>query len=237
MNVSASLPTLGRDKLGSPGDPRSLARFVWLAYLAATLALAVAYGLAHAMGPAWLRSGLVFNLIGGSAVVALIIGARRNSGGSRVPWYLFAVGVGLFVTSGVLSYNYERLFGTQQPFPSVADQFHLAFYPFLVGGMLLLVRERQEHRDRAPLIDSMIVTTALATLVWVYLIAPYAEKTGLPLLRRGASVAYPVMDILVLGVVARVAAGSHRREPAFLFVLAGAIMLLVTDVIYCTRLL
>ena len=203
----------------------------------ATLTLAAGYGLAHAIGPAWLRSGLVFNLIGGSAVVALVIGARRNANSSRLPWYLFAIGVALFVTSGVLSWNYERLFGTAQPFPSVADQFHLAFYPFLIGGMVLLVRERRDHRDRAPLIDSMIVTTALATLLWVYLIAPYAEQTGLSLLRRSASVAYPAMDILLLGVVARVAAGSHRREPAFQFVLAGAIVLLITDVIYGSVLL
>ncbi|HTQ68225.1 MAG TPA: EAL domain-containing protein [Solirubrobacteraceae bacterium] len=209
----------------------------WLVYLVVALALAVGYGLAHAMGPAWLRSGLVFNLIGGSAVVALVIGARRNTKSSRLPWYLFAIGVALFVTSGVLSWNYERLFGTKQPFPSVADQFHLAFYPFLIGGMVLLVRERRDHRDRAPLIDSMIVTTALATLLWVYLISPYAEQTGLSLLRRSASVAYPAMDILLLGVVARVAAGSHRREPAFQFVLAGAIVLLITDVIYGSVLL
>ncbi len=213
--------------------PRETIRaYAWLAYLVATLTLAVGYGLAHAIGPAWLRSGLVFNLIGGSAVVALVIGARRNTNSSRLPWYLFAIGVALFVTSGVLSWNYERLFGTAQPFPSVADQFHLAFYPFLIGGMVLLVRERRDHRDRAPLIDSMIVTTALATLLWVYLIAPYAEQTGMSLLRRSASVAYPAMDILLLGVVARVAAGSHRREPAFQFVLAGAIVLLITDVIY-----
>ena len=210
----------------------TISAYAWLAYLVAALTLAVGYGLAHAMGPAWLRSGLVFNLIGGSAVVALVIGARRNTDSSRLPWYLFAIGVALFVTSGVLSWNYQRLFGTAQPFPSVADQFHLAFYPFLIGGMVLLVRERRDHRDRAPLIDSMIVTTALATLLWVYLIAPYAEQTGLSLLRRSASVAYPAMDILLLGVVARVAAGSHRREPAFQFVLAGAIVLLITDVIY-----
>ena len=78
----------------------------------------------------------------------------------------------------------------------------------------------------------MIVTLALATLLWVYLIAPYAEQPRLSLLAAAASVAYPAMDILLLGVVARVAAGSHRREPAFLFVLAGAVVLLLTDVIY-----
>ena len=212
------------------------ARHAWLLFLVSTVTLALGYGLAHASGPAWLRSGLVFNLIGGASVAALVVGARRNSG-ARLPLYLFALGQALFVTSDVLSFNYERLFGTNQPFPSVADQFHLAFYPFLVGGMLLLVRERGEHRDRAPLIDSLIVTTALATLLWVYLIAPYATSGSFSLLHRVASVAYPAMDILVLGVVARVAAGSHRREPAFLFVLAGAAVLLLTDVVYGVKLL
>ena len=49
----------------------------------------------------------------------------------------------MFVTSDVLAYNYERLFGSALTFPSVADSFHLAFYPFLVGGMLLLIHERE----------------------------------------------------------------------------------------------
>ena len=46
------------------------------------------------------------------------------------------------------------------------------------------------------------------------------------LLARMASIGYPAMDILVLGVVARMAAGSHRREPAFIFLLTGAAILL-----------
>jgi diguanylate cyclase (GGDEF)-like protein/PAS domain S-box-containing protein len=237
MNASVLLTRVQRAR-SRPGESRSerLARSAWLIYLGCTTALIVGYGVAHLSGPGWLRSGLIFNLIGGLGVAALIIGAKRNSGASRLPIYLFAVGLTLFVTSDVLSYNYERLFGTAQPFPSVADQFHLAFYPFLVGGMLLLVRERGDHRDRAPLIDSLIVTTALATLLWVYLIAPYADHNSFSLLRRVASVAYPSMDILLLGVVARVAAGS-RREPAFLFVLSGAIVLLLTDALYGWRLL
>ena len=45
------------------------------------------------------------------------------------------------------------------------------------------------------------------------------------------------MDILVLGVVARVAAGSHRREPAFVFLLSGTVVLLLSDAFYGLRLL
>jgi diguanylate cyclase (GGDEF)-like protein/PAS domain S-box-containing protein len=209
----------------------------WWAYLAAMSALTAGYGLAHFFGPGWLRSGLVFNLIGGASVAALILGARRSVPGSRLPWYLFAVGQSLFVTSDVLAYNYERLFGSALPFPSVADQFHLAFYPLLMGGLLLTIRERHERRDRAAVIDALIVTAALATLLWVYLIAPYAADHTLSVLRRLTSIAYPAMDILVLGIVARMATGSHRREPAFVLMLSGVIALLLSDAVYGVKLL
>jgi diguanylate cyclase (GGDEF)-like protein/PAS domain S-box-containing protein len=214
-----------------------LARQAWWIYLVAIALLISGYALAQLSGPAWLKSGLVFNLIGGSSVAVLLLGARRNSRRSRLPLYLLAVGQGLFVTSDVLAYNYERLFGATMPFPSIADPFHLAFYPFLVVGMLLLIRERGEQRDRSGLIDALIVTLALATLLWVYLIAPYADNDTLSLLGKLTSIAYPTMDILVLGVVARVAAGSHRREPAFAFLLSGTVVLLLSDGVYGWKLL
>ncbi len=213
------------------------ARSSWWVYLTALSILTAAYGLAHFFGPGWLRSGLVFNLIGGASVAALILGARRCQRSRRLPWYLFALAQGLFVTSDVLAYNYERLFGSALPFPSVADQFHLAFYPLLVGGLLVLIRERDERRDRAGMIDALIVTAALSTLLWVYLIAPYAADHTLSVLRRGTSIAYPAMDILVLGIVARMAAGSHRREPAFVLLLSGVVALLLSDAVYGVKLL
>jgi diguanylate cyclase len=219
----------------------SLSAVAWWLYLTLAALLTAAYGLAHLTGPSWMKGGLVFTLIGGSSVVALILGARRNSRRSRrggwAPIQLLAIGQGLFVASEVLAYNYERLFGTAMPFPSIADPFHLAFYPFLVVGMLLLIHERGEHRDRSRLIDALIVTLALATLLWVYLIAPYASDHTLALLGRITAIAYPSMDILVLAVVARLAAGSHRREAAFALLLSGAVVMLLTDGAYGWKLL
>ena len=103
--------------------------------------------------------------------------------------------------------------------------------------MVLVIRERGENRNRAALIDASIVTLALATLAWVYLIEPYVDNHGLSLLGRLTSIAYPAMDILIVGVVARMAAGSHRREPAFAFLLASAVVLLLGDAIYGWKLL
>jgi diguanylate cyclase (GGDEF)-like protein/PAS domain S-box-containing protein len=210
---------------------------VWVPYLALMALGTAGYVLAGLSGPEWLHSGLLFNLLGGLSVAGLIAGAKIHAPRRKLPWYLLAIGQAMFVTSDVLAYNYERLFGDPLTFPSVADSFHLAFYPFLVGGMLLLIRERDENRDRSVLIDALIVTLALATLLWVYLISPFANDHSMSDFKRLASIGYPAMDILVIGVLARLAAGSHRREAAFNFMLCAIGALLLSDAIYGWRLL
>src|SRR5713101_6733750 len=101
----------------------------------------------YLFGPAVLNQGPVFNAIGLSAVVAIVVGVRINRPSDRRPWYLFAFGQALFVTGDVLAYNYERFFGRPLPFPSVADLFYLAVYPFLIAGLLLLIRKRAPTQD------------------------------------------------------------------------------------------
>ena len=218
-------------------DPRLLGASAWWIYLTAMLGLSCAYVLAHLTGPGWLNSGPVYNLIGGSTIVAIVLGCRLNRPSPRLPWYLLAIGQTLFLLSNILAYNYEHLFGTALPLPSLADPFHLAFYPFFVAGLAMLIRDRRPAGDRSGTIDALIVTVALAALLWVYLIAPYVDDHGLTLLRRLSSMAYPLGDIVVLGVVARVASGNHRREPAFALLLAAATALLISDVLYGWKLL
>jgi diguanylate cyclase (GGDEF)-like protein/PAS domain S-box-containing protein len=192
---------------------------------------------AHFVGLHWLNSGPVYNIIGGSAVVALIVGARKNSKDRRLPWYLFALAQAFFVTGDVLAYNYERFFGRALPFPSIADAFYLAVAPLLVAGLLLLMRHRSEPRSRASLIDALIITVAAAALSWVYLMAPYAHDHTLKLGTKLISVAYPLVDIMVLGVLLRMAVGSRLRGPAFGFLISGTAALLLTDSIYGWKLL
>jgi diguanylate cyclase (GGDEF)-like protein/PAS domain S-box-containing protein len=199
--------------------------------------LTAAYVYGHFLSPHWLNSGPVYNLIGGSTVVALFAGARMNSEARRLPWHLFAVGQALFVIGDAIAYNYERIFGSALPFPSIADPFYLAFYPLLVAGMLLLIRERNEARDSASLIDALIITVAAATVSWIYLMAPYAHDHTLTLPTKLTSIAYPMMDVLVLGVVLRLAVGSRRRSRAFWLLVSGTTVLLLADTIYGWKLL
>ena len=202
-----------------------LSRRAWWLYLAVMLPLSVAY----LAGP--LNDGPVFNAIGFSACIAIVTGVRVNRPDARLAWYLIALGQALFAAGDVLAYNYKALFGGPLPFPSVADPLYLAVYPVTVAGLLLLIRARTRGRDWASLLDATIVTIGLALLSWVFLISPYAHSS-LHLGVKLVSIAYPLGDILVLGVAVRMAVGAGRRSTAYYMMISAIAALLVTDSVY-----
>jgi diguanylate cyclase (GGDEF)-like protein/PAS domain S-box-containing protein len=202
-------------------------RHAWWLYLALMAAIAVLY----LAGP--LDRGPVFNGIGFSGVIAIVIGVRTHKPAARLAWYLIAAGQAFFVAGDVLSYNYSAFFGGTLPFPSIADAVYLAgVYPCTVAGLLLLIRRRNPGRDLASLTDAMIVTIGLALLSWVFLISPYAHDAALHLGTRLVSMAYPLGDILLLGVAVRMAVGGGRRDPAYYMMISAISAVLVTDSIY-----
>ena len=204
----------------------------WALYLAIGGAVLTAFVFVHSI-----RVGPLFNVIGLSASVAIVIGARMHDPRQRLPWYLVAIGQALFVAGDVITYNYDRFFGTAPPFPSIGDLLYLSVYPFLIAGVLLLVRQRSPGRDRASLIDSLIIAIGIGTLSWVFLLAPYAHDQSLTLLEKLTAMAYPIMDLLLFGVAVRLAVDRGKRTPAF-YLMAGSIMVLfTTDTIYTLILL
>ena len=85
----------------------------------------------------------------------------------------------------------------------------------LFTGLLLLVRRRNPRGDRAAVIDSLILTVGFALLSWVFLVAPNIHLSGLSLLAKLVSVAYPLGDILLLAALIRLAVdGGGERRPS-----------------------
>ena len=204
----------------------------WWAYLVVVAVVSLGY----AAGPEPLSSGPVFNLLGLSAVLAIVIGARVHRPRRAVAWHWLAAGQALFVAGDVLAYNYEALFGRPLPFPSAAEPFYLAVYPALVCGLFVLVRARGGRGDRAGLIDALIVSAGVATVSWVTLMAPYAHDASQPVAARVISIAYPLGDLLVLNMLVRLAIDRERRTPSHQLLLCAIGALLVTDSVYTWRL-
>ncbi|MDP9304048.1 MAG: HAMP domain-containing histidine kinase [Actinomycetota bacterium] len=186
----------------------------------------------YLFGPAAFNAGPVFNAIGLTAVVAIVVGVRLHRPSDTLPWYLFAAGQALFVFGDVIAYNYERFFGRPLPFPSIADVFYLAVFPVIVAGLLLLIRRRKRGRDRASLIDSLIIATGIGLLSWVFLIAPYAHDGSLSTPARLTSMAYPLMDLLVLSVAVRLAVSGGNRGRSYYLTITSIAALFASDATY-----
>ena len=176
--------------------------------------------------PGMKGNGLVFNLIGLSAAAAIVVGTLRNRPKRRLPWMLFAAAQVSFVIGDLLYYVFDA------EFPSVGDLFYLAVYPLLVAGLLMLIRDRTPWKDRASLLDASIITVGVGLLAWVFLIDPYTRLSGLGQLERVMSIAYPLMDVLLLAVAARLAVGSGIRTVSFYLIGTGIVGLLATDAAY-----
>ena len=138
----------------------------------------------------------------------ILIAVRLWKPQTRLPWYLFALGQALFVAGDVITYNYDRFFGTELPFPSIGDVFYLSVYPCLVVGILLLVRRGNPGGDRDSVIDSLIVAIGVGTISWVFLLSPLAHDSASTLLQKLTAMGYPVADLILLTVVVRLAIGG-----------------------------
>ena len=139
---------------------------------------------------------------------------------------LFIVGQFLFFAGDVYTYSYPKLFGVDVEFPSFGDVALPAVYPALAAGMLVLVRRRNPQRDRAAVIDSLILTLGIALISWVFLVAPNIHLSGLTRLEKAVSTAYPLGDLLLLAAAIRLAVDTGKRAPAF-YLLIGSIVCLL----------
>jgi diguanylate cyclase (GGDEF)-like protein/PAS domain S-box-containing protein len=175
---------------------------------------------------------LLWSPLGLSGAVAIGVGVRLHRPGQQLAWWLLSGALLAFITGDTLYNVMVDVLGMDNPFPSVADVFYLTMYPLVAAGLMLLVRGRTSRRERGSLLDALIVTTGMGFLSWIFLIEPYVRDGTLGLLERVVSIAYPLGDVLVLAMLARLVGGGGMRSPALRFLSLGAAGLLVSDVFY-----
>ncbi|WP_432831309.1 putative bifunctional diguanylate cyclase/phosphodiesterase [Dactylosporangium sp. CA-092794] len=161
-----------------------------------------------------------YEAIGLGSLAVVLLGVRRNRPERRALWYWFAAGLGVWVLGDVAHAMYSH-----EPF---AGAFYFGAYPvFSVGVWLLL---RTQGRDRAGLIDASITAAGTGLLCWVFVMRPLADAEGVSVIHRTFSLAYPLVDVMLVVLLARLLAGRAARTPSYWLLVTTVMLIFATDV-------
>jgi diguanylate cyclase (GGDEF)-like protein/PAS domain S-box-containing protein len=188
--------------------------------------LIVVYYSAHGLhAEAW-------GLLGLSGVLAIVIGVVVNRPARALPWILLAAANLCFVAGQLSFLILSDVIHTQVSFPSFADVLYLMTYPLYALGVFIFIRWRTTGSDRRSLIDALTLTVGLALLSWIYLILPYVHDPTLSWVQKCVAIGYPLGDVLVLAMLARLLAPGPTRARSVQLLTAGTVGMLVSDVSY-----
>ncbi len=204
--------------------------------LAVSAVWLVAYELYVVVDP--FDAGPVFSRFAHDVVIvlaALICLARALRKPERMAWGLIGAGV-LAWSVGEIYYTAVLWTDPSPPLPSPADAGFLLFPPLVLAGAIVLLRTRARGTPRRLLIDgataALAVTALSAAIVFEPVLgavegAPLAVATGL---------AYPLLDLVLIGLAVGVLASTGwRLDRTWVLLGAGLSTFWLADSMYLVQ--
>jgi diguanylate cyclase (GGDEF)-like protein/PAS domain S-box-containing protein len=222
------VPSAGLERGRGPGHRTVRGRTLTgatRAYLAGLGVLAALYYAAPGRVVTWA-------LIGAAGLGAMVAGILVHRPAQRAPWVLLTAALATFVVTDLIDNVQDVNELSGESFPTTPDEIATLAYPLAALGFWLFIRHQRSGRGGAALVDALTVTTALGLLAWTFLIWPAVDEHGRTPLSREVSVCYPLGDVLLLVVLARLMAGAAARPPAIWLLCLGTLGLLVSDLFF-----
>lgn len=176
----------------------------------------------------WAQS--VFVLVGASAVAATVIGTRMHRPANRRAWLAIATGTALWVLGDIV-FEWIHITHGNVPYPSIADALYLVGYPIYGFGLFLLARHKWRASERGHVANSAIIMVAFGLLTWVFAVQPTLGAEGFSGLGGLVDVAYPAMDIFLLGLLAHFVGSRQWRALSYRLLTCAVLLLVVTDTV------
>jgi diguanylate cyclase (GGDEF)-like protein len=218
-------------------DRMPLAARLAIGVLAAGLALLTAHNWLHVAWPPvlpsswwdWLYNALEFGAVGLCGARAL---TRRRD---RAAWLAVTIGMAFFAAADMY---YSLAWGDADtvPFPSLADALYLSFYPAVYVGIGLLLRSRVGRLPAGLWLDGVIGGLAVAALGATLVFGAVLSNTHGAVLTVATNLAYPLADLLLLGILVGIMALTGCSVRGQWPVIAiGFIVFAVADSIYLVQ--
>lgn len=172
----------------------------------------------------------VYDATGLLAVSGAMLGIRLHRSSGWLPWLILAFGQIAFVFGDVIWTTYAAL--GEDPFPSPADVSYLLGYPLMAAGLGLAIRRRVHGGDRAGVLDGAILATGAAVVWWLFVLGPLVAVSDPDPLSFAISLAYPIGDLLLIGLALGLVMTPGSRSASFLLLIGNLLVLLVGDLAF-----
>jgi diguanylate cyclase (GGDEF)-like protein len=207
--------------------PKGTIRWAWLIAVAIGLGLIALF---YALPAGEVPQSAVYDGLGLTMVSAALVGLRIHRPDGWKPWVILALGQLLFVLGDIVWTFYAAI--GEDPFPSAADVSYLAGYPVLAIGLALAIRRRVSGGDRAGILDGAILATGAAVIWWAFVLGPLVAVSDPDPLSFWISMAYPIGDLLLIGLALGLVMTPGARSPSFVLLVANLVVLLVGDLVF-----
>jgi two-component system cell cycle response regulator len=168
-------------------------------------------------------------------LAAVICLSRVVRGPERAAWAL--IGGGLLAWSGGEIY-YTAVLWTDPspPLPSAADAGFLLFPLLVLAGAVTLLRSRARGAPRRLLIDGLTAALGVAALSAAIVFETVLETVEGDPLAVATGLAYPLLDLVLLGVaVGALASTGWRLDRTWMLLAAGISTFWLADSLYLVR--
>jgi diguanylate cyclase (GGDEF)-like protein len=150
----------------------------------------------------------------------------------RIAWLLIAAGVGAW-SFGEIYYTAVLWTADEIPIPSPADIGYLLFPPFMLLGIVGLLRSRARGVTGALWADGVTAALAVAAASAAIVFQTVLDNVDGQSLEVAVNLAYPLTDLVLLGMIVGALAGTGwRLDRTWMLLLAGVAAFWLADSLY-----
>src|SRR5664279_3002703 len=170
---------------------------------------------------------VVLGLASGACLLRAASDERERAG-----WLLIGLGCASW-TAGEIYFTAALWDLHQIPVPSWADVGYLGFPPLVFMGIMLLARSRARQMPATAWIDAVAAALAVAGLSAAVVFDAVLHSVGGTTAEVATNLAYPVTDLLLVGVlVGVIALCGWRLTGTWVLLVAGVVIFWVADSLY-----
>ena len=192
------------------------------------LLVLAAAALGYPLAPAGVTQDIWYDGLGAVCVAVAWCGLQRGPADHIGAWRLLLAGFAGWVAGDALTSLQDRVWHmTAYPLP--ADGVYLVSYALLGVGLVRLIPRRRSRDELWLVVEAAIVGTGIAVVSAVFVIAPMVTAPGLGPWGKLVAAAYPVADVMVIAVLARLWLMSVVNPAALALLGAACSVTLVSD--------